>query len=209
MKTSNTIALAAVALVTALMISNGAYAAGVDTDGDSIPDASEVLLGTDPLNPDTDGDGVNDLKDEAPLSATDPISQSGAPAPFAIKEALVENNYDYAAKKDAPDHLELLVTNSAPVEVKDFSLYLTVKDADTGATETYFKPLPGFTVPASGEARIHLDDGTAAGHFRDNPNGIYHATQSAKVITFELAAAGFAPVTVGVDKDKGGAEAAD
>ncbi len=209
MKRTHSFAVSALALVTALMLSQGAYAAGVDSDGDGIPDASEVLLGTDPMNPDTDGDGVNDLKDTAPLSAAEPIAQSGAAAPFAIKEALVENNYDYAAKKDAPDHLELLVTNSTTAEIKDFSLYLTVKDVDTGATETYFKPLPGFTVPASGEARVHLDDGTIAGHFRDNPNGIYHSTQSAKVMTFELAAAGYAPVSLDVNKDKGGAEAAD
>lgn len=209
MKRTNTLAVSALALVTALMLSHGAFAAGVDTDGDGIPDASEVLLGTDPMNPDTDGDGIDDLKDTAPLSLADPTPQSGAAAPFAIKEALVENNYDYAAKKTAPDHLELLVSNGTAAEIKDFSLYLTVKDADTGATETYFKPLPGFTVPASGEARIHLDDGSVAGHFRDNPNGIYHSTPSAKVMTFELAAAGFAPVSVDVNKDKGGAETAD
>ena len=61
MKRTNTLAVSALALVTALMLSHGAYAAGVDTDGDGIPDASEVLLGTDPMNPDTDGDGVDDL----------------------------------------------------------------------------------------------------------------------------------------------------
>lgn len=204
-----TLAVSSLALVTALMLSSGAFAASVDTDGDGIPDASEVLLGTDPMNPDTDGDGLNDLEDTAPVSLADPIAQSGAPAPFAIKEALVENNYDFAAKKDAPDHLELLVANASANEVKDFSLYLTVKDIDTGATESYFKPLTGFALPAGGEARIHLDDGTLAGHFRDNPNGIYHTTQSAKVITFELAANGFAPVSIDVNKDKGGAEAAD
>jgi len=204
-----TLAVSSLALAAALTLSQGAMAAPLDTDGDGVPDASEVLLGTDPMNPDTDGDGINDLDDTAPVSLADPIPQGGAPAPFAIKEALVENNYDYAAKKDATDHFEVLLTSSSATEVKDVSIYLTVKDLDTGATESYYKYLTGFVVPAQGEARIHLDDGAAAGHFRDNPNGIYHTSQSAKVVTFEVAARGFAPVSVDVNKDKGGAEAAD
>lgn len=209
MKLLTTLTVSSLALVTALALSHGAMAAGLDTDGDGVPDTSEALLGTDPLNPDTDGDGINDLKDAAPVSLADPIPQAGASAQFAIKEALVENNYDFAAKKDATDHLELLLTNSTAKAIGDFSIYYTIKDVDTGITESYFKPLDGFSLPASGEARIHLDEAIAAGHFRDNPNGIYHTSQNAKVITFEVAAKGFAPVTVEVNKDKGGAEAAD
>ena len=209
MKLLKTLSASTLALTTALALSHGAMAAALDTDGDGVPDASEVLLGTDPMNPDTDGDGLNDLADPAPVSLADPIAQTGAPAPFAIKEALVENNYDFAAKKDATDHFELLLTNATANEVKDFSIFVTIKDVDSGTTESYFKGLPGFAIPAQGEARIHLDDGAAPGHFRDNPNGIYHTSQSAKVVTFEVAAKGFAPVTVAVNKDKGGAEAAD
>lgn len=204
-----TLSVSALALATALTLSHAAMATGPDTDGDGVPDASEVLLGTDPLNPDTDGDGLNDLVDPAPVSLADPIAQTGAVAPFAIKEALVENNYDFAAKKNATDHFELLLTNTTDVGVKDVSIYVTVKDVDTGKTESYFKKLAGFVIPPKGEARIHLDDGSAAGHFRDNPNGMYHSSQSAKVITFEVAANGFAPVKISVNKDKGGAEAAD
>lgn len=209
MKLLKSLTVSSLALVTALALSQGTMAAALDTDGDGVPDSSEVLLGTDPMNPDTDGDGINDLEDTAPVSLADPIPQTGAPAPFAIKEALVENNYDFSAKKDATDHFEVALTNAAATEVKDVSVYLTVKDVETGVTESYYKYLTAFVVPAQGEARIHLDDGAAAGHFRDNPNGIYHTSQNAKVVTFEVAAKGFAPLSVTVNKDKGGAEAAD
>ena len=41
----------------------------VDTDGDGLTYAEEYLLGTDPNNPDTDGDGINDGLDRTPLVA--------------------------------------------------------------------------------------------------------------------------------------------
>lgn len=44
-----------------------------DPDGDGLTNAEERVLGTHPLNPDTDGDGVNDKLDECPL---DPSCQS-------------------------------------------------------------------------------------------------------------------------------------
>lgn len=209
MKLLKTLSVSSLAVLAALTLAQATQAAGLDTDGDGVPDTSEVLLGTDPMNPDTDGDGIDDLADAAPVSLADPIPQAGAPAPFALKEALVENNYDFAAKKDATDHFEVLLSNTTPAAVNDVSIYVTVKDIDTGKTESYYKSLAGFTVPAQGEARIHLDDGAVAGHFRDNPNGIYHTSQNAKLVTFEVAAKGFAPVSIDVNKDKGGAEAAD
>ena len=180
-----------------------------DTDADGVPDASEVLLGTDPMVADTDGDGPSDLADTDPAFMANPLDISGAPSTFAIKEALVENNYDYSAKKDATDHLELLVTNSGSVALSGFSIYYSITEADTGKVEGTFRKLDGFSVPAGGEARIHLDDGAVAGHFRANPNSIYITSQAAKTVTLVLKADGFAPVSVDVAKDKGGAEAAD
>ena len=183
--------------------------ATTDTDGDGVPDTSEALLGTDPMVADTDGDGQNDLADADPAFMANPIDRAGAPAPFTIKEALVENNYDFAAKTDATDHLELLATNSGAAPLTGFSIYYSITDADTGKVEGTFRKLDGFSIPAGGEARIHLDDGTEAGHFRANPNSIYISSQAAKTVTFVLKADGFAPVSVDVAKDKGGAEAAD
>ena len=183
--------------------------ATTDTDGDGVPDASEVLLGTDPMVADTDGDGPSDLADADPAFMANPLDSVGAPATYAVKEALVENNYDYGAKKDATDHLELLVTNSGSAALTGLSIYYSITDADTGKVEGTFRKLDGFSVPAGGEARIHFDDGAVAGHFRSNPNSIYITSQAAKTITFVLKADGFAPVSIDVAKDNGGAEAAD
>ena len=183
--------------------------ANTDTDGDGVPDQAEALLGTDPMVADTDGDGQNDLADAEPVFMANPIDASGAPAPFAIKEALVENNYDFAAKTDATDHLELLVTNSGSEPVTNFRVYFSITDTDSGKVEGTFRKLDGFSVPPSGEARIHFDDATTAGHFRFNPNSIYTTSQAAKTFTVILKADGFAPVSIDIAKDKGGAEAAD
>lgn len=201
--------LALVSILGLSLASPGFSQTATDTDGDGVPDAAEALLGTDPMVADTDGDGQNDLADTDPAFMANPLDMTGAPAPFAIKEALVENNYDYAAKKDATDHLELLVTNSGSMDLSGFSIYYSMTDADTGKVEGTFRTLDGFSVPAGGEARIHFDDGTVAGHFRANPNSIYLTSEAAKTVSVVVKADGFAPVSVDVAKDKGGAEAAD
>jgi hypothetical protein len=43
-----------------------------DDDGDTLTDAEEAALGTDPLDPDSDDDGYNDAEDEDPLDPTIP-----------------------------------------------------------------------------------------------------------------------------------------
>ena len=181
----------------------------LDTDGDGVPEASEVLLGTDPMVADTDGDGVNDLADADAAFLPSPMTMDGTAAPFTIAEALVENNYDPVKKADAPDHLEILIQNPGTTDLTGFSIYVAIKDADSGTTEGIFRRLDGLSVPAGGEARIHFDDGAAPGHFRANPNSIYVSSQAAKTFSVAVQADGFAPVMTEIAKDKGGAEQAD
>lgn len=199
----------ALASLLGLTLAAPSLAQDLDTDGDGVPDASEVLLGTDPMVADTDGDGQNDLADSDPTFLASPIDASGAAAPLAIKEALVENNYDPAAKTDASDHLELLVANTGTVPLTGFSIYVSITDTDSGKVESSYRVLDGFEVPAGGKARLHFDDATTAGHFRANPNSIYATSKAAKTFSVVLKAEGFAPVTSNIAKDKGGAEAAD
>ncbi len=180
-----------------------------DTDGDGVPDTSEVLLGTDPMVADTDGDGVNDLADADAAFMPNPMTLDGPAAPFTVVEALVENNFDPVKKADATDHLELVFHNPGPTDLTGFSIYYAIKDADSGTVEGTFRHLDGFAVPAGADARIHFDDGLEPGHFRANPNSIYASSQAAKTFTVVVQVDGFAPLTTEIAKDKGGPEAAD
>ena len=54
--------------------------ADLDDDNDGLPDLAEKEIGTDPLNPDTDGDGLelcNDLLDKFPLQSLECLDSDG------------------------------------------------------------------------------------------------------------------------------------
>ena len=205
MKTITMTTLAALLLSTSLA---HAQAASTDTDGDGVPDISEPLLHTDPMNPDSDGDDVTDLADADPVSADSPIMDGGAPATYRIGELLVENNFDPATRSDAPDHLEIQVLNDGPADLTALTVYYTITDADSGVTESYIYH-PEVTVPAGGDNRIHVDEGTTPGHLRANPNSLYVTSLAGKHVTVSVQADGFAAVQGTVEKDPGGAETAD
>jgi hypothetical protein len=201
--------LAAFGLLAALTASAiPAYSAAADADGDGIPDAAEPVLGTDPLTADSDGDGANDLADKSPVSADNPIAQTGKPNALSFT-AKVEDNFDRVTKKDVSDHLELEVKNTSGEPLKDIVMFYSLKDDITGAVESYYKPLTGLALAKDETAAVHLDTGDTPGHFRENPNSIYRTSQNAKTFTIQLAASGYAPVQVELKKDKGGAETAD
>jgi hypothetical protein len=195
-------------IIVALTATSLPAMAATDTDKDGVPDAAEPVLGTDQLNPDTDGDGLNDLADKAPLNAENPIVQTGKANGFTFT-AKVEDNFDPATKKDVSDHLELEVKNISGEALTNMSMYYTLKDDVTGKTEAYFKPLVGLVINKGETMSVNLDDTGMPGHYRENPNSAYHKSENGKVFTVQLAAAGYTPVQIEFKKDKGGAEKAD
>jgi hypothetical protein len=200
--------LTTLSLFAALISASLPARAATDTDGDGIPDAAEPVLGTDPLNADTDSDGTNDLADKSPVSAENPIPQTGKPNALGFT-AKVEDNFDAVTKKDVSDHLELEVKNTSGEGLRDLVMFYSLKDDITGNVESYYKPLTGLALAKDETAAVHLDTGETPGHFRENPNSIYRTSQNAKTFTIQLAASGYAPVQVELKKDKGGAELAD
>jgi len=185
----------------------GGSASGVDTDGDGLPDKAEVLLGTDPKNPDTDGDGQNDKVDASPLKASNPIVESSATKGFTINSVVTENNVD-AAGAAADDHLELTVTNTSKTNITSgWDLYYSLTDTTTAEVQSFYLPLPGFSLKAGKTAHLHVDTSGAPGHFRADPNSSYYTGKDALMVEATLHAKGFVPQTASVKKDAGGAEA--
>lgn len=178
-----------------------------DADGDGLPDGTEVLLGTDQNNPDTDGDGQNDKVDTAPLQADNPITETATTQSFKIDSVLAENNVD-AGGADAPDHLELTVTNTGAADITNgWDLYYTLTDTKTGDVQSFYMPLPGFSLKAGETVHLHVDTSGEPGHFRADPNSSFYTGQNATKIQVTLHAAGFTPQTSSVQKDAAGAEA--
>lgn len=178
---------------------------GPDTDGDGIPDSAEPLLGTDPNNADSDGDGQNDLADAKPMLADNPIQESSTAVGFTISGLLVENNVD-ADGADVADHLEFKVTNTGTTVLTDFDIYTTITDQTTGDVQNYYRTLPGFTVQPGETKDIHFDNSGLPDHYSVNPNSAYYKNPNGLTVAVTLHAPGFAPQTSSVDKDPAGAE---
>lgn len=204
-----------------------------DSDGDGLPDNAEVLLGTDPLNPDTNGNGINDKDDPDPINAGAPVEQATTANPetttkptatdtatkptpppaiandFGVTSVLVENNVDPATGKDASDHLEIFLASKSTTDITDLSLHYTITDLVTKATQSYTVPLTGFVLKAGQTQSVHVDTSGEAGHFRANPNSLYYQSQNEMKVDVSISALGHATQTGTVTKDKGGAELAD
>ncbi len=179
-----------------------------DGDGDGIPDKAEKVLGTDPFNPDTDGDGIDDKTDKDPVYAEKPSISTGSSG-YKITQAIVENNYDTEAKKDAADHLEITLQNIAGKDITGFSIYYTITGPVKSQEEGYIKDLTGLVLKAGETRTIHFDNVKKKDHYGENPNSIYYRTQDALLFDVTLSAEGYQAQNVQIHKDAGGAEQPD
>jgi len=181
----------------------------VDSDKDWIPDAAEKVLWTDPKNPDTDWDWINDKTDKNPTFA-DNFVPSKWKDWLKINKILVENNVDPVTKKGTSDHLEIFATNTTNSPISDLTLYY--KDIDNSgavAPQSYIIYLTGLTLQPNKETSIHVDTSWKSGHFRANPNSMYYLDKNGQTFDVTLNAKWFNATTKTIKKDPGGAELAD
>ncbi len=96
-----------------------------DDDNDGLSDVDEARLGTNPLNPDTDGDGVTDSKDFYPLDQKRSKQEVAVakPEPIVVKAAIV-------LEKKEP--LKIIpVAQAKEIAVEDTSTAMEIKGTVT------------------------------------------------------------------------------
>ena len=181
----------------------------IDTDKDGLPDNAEIVLGTDPQNRDSDGDGIDDKTDKNPVKLDTAFVKSTGENGFKINSILVENNVNEATGKDASDHLEIFLQNMTAKDISDFSVYYEYKDQVDGSIQSYKLVANGFVLPANATKSIHIDISGKSGHFRANPNSSYYQNINPKDVTVIVSAKEYQAQELMVKKDKGGSEMAD
>jgi len=196
-------------VVSATVIPTNNAGSAVDSDKDGLSDNVEKVLGTDPLNPDTDGDGINDREDKTPLNADSPPPDSTGIADFSIKDVVVENNFNPLAQKPVSDHLEILLSNTGKQDISNFVVLYTITDLKTNQVQSTLINLKDFVLGAGQNESVHIDLSGAPGHFRANPNSIYYTSVNTLKIDVRVNAQGHQAQRVEKNKDPGGAEVSD
>lgn len=140
---------------------------------------------------------------------TNPISNPATAKTLTIDEVLVENNVD-AAGKTVDDHLEVTLSNSGTAPLTGIEFYYTFTDPTAKTSESYYAQLPvDVSVPAGGTYTVNFDNSGAPGSVPVNEFSLYATSQNALEVKVLASANGAATTTTTVQKDAGGAEAAD
>ena len=143
--------------------------ADADDDNDGLTDAEELVLGTDPSNPDTDGDGIADGSDPSPLDPAIGVSK----LPMLVSLPTINGS--------SADEVAVLFEDTAG------NLTAVVKDVASGATlrempfSNAFTPvdfivipdLNGNGAPELAMLGVNKDTGAVQIHLKDSRWGIW------------------------------------
>nr|WP_321498086.1 RICIN domain-containing protein [uncultured Methanolobus sp.] len=82
--------------------------APLDSDGDGLPNIVEYRIGTDPFNPDTDGDGIKDSEDDDPLVAFRSVQED-------VEDTTVEGTLEESELHTDVQEIPMPESTSSPV----------------------------------------------------------------------------------------------
>lgn len=139
---------------------------------------------------------------------TNPISNTSTAPGLALTSVAVENNTDPATGAALTDRLQFTIQNSTSNPVTNLEVFYTMKDATTGASESYYQALTGLTIAPNSSATVNFDNGSGVGHYPENKFSLYRSSANQVDFTVEVSAPGLKVATGTASKSPGTGEKA-
>jgi gliding motility-associated-like protein/uncharacterized repeat protein (TIGR01451 family) len=114
---------------TSVSVTISVTACTVDSDNDGIADVSENALGTDPNNPDTDGDGINDGV-EVGDDFNNPLDEDGDGIIDALDSNTLDSDTDGVVDQLDPANEDACIPNISAACITDLELIKEVNNAN-------------------------------------------------------------------------------
>jgi hypothetical protein len=105
-----------------------------------------------------------------------PIANQAAHPDLAVVSAAVEDLVDPSTGQAIDDRLMLTLKNNGSSDLSNLEVYYTMTDAVTGASESYYQALTGFTLAAGAEDYVYFDNKTDPGHFPENQFSLFRSS---------------------------------
>lgn len=140
---------------------------------------------------------------------SNPISNSATNQDLAVVSAAVEDLVDPVTGQAINDRLMLTLTNSGTTDLSGFEVFYTMTDVVTGATESYYQALDGFSLAAGATDYVYFDNQTEPGHYPENQFSLFRSSANEVDFQIQVSAQGAAVASATAVKSTGTGEAVD
>lgn len=135
-----------------------------------------------------------------------PITNIAKTKGISILKTWVQDNTDPTTKAPIADRLQIKLSNTTKSRISNLEIFYTMIDTVTKASESYYKKLIGFDLPAKTIKFIYFDNTKGPGHFSENQYSLYRHSNNEVTFKIEISAKGFAPQYARAIKAKGTTE---
>ena len=140
---------------------------------------------------------------------TNPIVNNQTNQDLQVVNAAVEDLTDPVSGAAINDRLMLTLKNNGSTTLSNFEVFYQMTDVTTGATESYFQKLDGFSLAAGAQDYVYFDNQTDPKHYPENQFSIYRSSPNQVDIQISVSSDGAAVATATATKSVGTGEKLD
>lgn len=140
---------------------------------------------------------------------TNPIVNNLTNQDLQVVSAGVEDLIDPVSGAAINDRLMLTLKNNGSTTLSNFEVFYQMSDVTTGATESYYQKLDGFSLAAGAQDYVYFDNLTDPNHYPENQFSLYRSSQNQVDFKISVSSDGAATATATATKSVGTGEKVD